>query len=266
LGARLEAAGSIPEVPGKPHAGATSLVGSSNLISPEGTLNMATLRAEGAKAKALSHRKFQEEVDHIIMRLICVRGLVPNVIDSPEWKELMLKLNGIYKPTSGDVFRDQHIPKEAAFVRNRQIEILKKEENLTLTFDGTTIRKPESFYTAHATTPLRATYFLDGHGGTGEHHNTEWIVDKLLKVCRPHECPCENVKIILQTITSIGAEKWAATVSDSTNVTKVARRETSQVVKTMLDLRDSVHHIQLTIKDVTTLEEFKPVSEIRDKY
>jgi hypothetical protein len=28
----------------------------------------------------------------------------------------------------------------------------------------------------------------------------------------------------------------------------------------MLDLRDSVHHIQLTIKDITALEGFKPVS------
>jgi len=182
LGARLETPGSSPIIPGQTHAGATFLVGSSNLISPEGTFNMATLRAEGAKVKAQSHKKFHEEIDHIIMQLICVQGLVPNVIDSPEWKELMMKLNGIYKPTSGDVFRDQHIPKEAAFIRNRQIEILKKEENLTLTFDGTTIRKQESFYTAHATMPTRDTYFLDGHEGTGERHNTDWVIDKLLKV------------------------------------------------------------------------------------
>ena len=87
------------------------------------------------------------------MWLICVQGLVPNLVDSPEWKELMQKLNGIYKPTSGDTFCDGYIPKEAAFVRNSQINLLKKEENLTLTFDGTTIRRQESFYTAHATTP-----------------------------------------------------------------------------------------------------------------
>ena len=63
-----------------------------------------------------------------------------------------------------------------------------------------------------------------------------------------------------ETISTVGEEKWAATVSDSTNVTKAARRETCAVVETMLDLRDCVHHIQLTIKDITTLEEFKPVS------
>jgi hypothetical protein len=96
------------------------------------------------------------------MRLICVRGLVPNVLDSPEWKELMNKLNGTYKPSSSDAFRDSFIPQEAVFVQNKQIELLKAEEDLTLTFDGTTIRSNESFYTAHATTPSRRSYFLDG--------------------------------------------------------------------------------------------------------
>lgn len=67
------------------------------------------------------------------------------------------------------------------FATARSISL--KRGNLTLTFDGTTIRKQESFYTAHATTPAQDTYFLDGHQGTGKHHNAEWIMDKLLKVC-----------------------------------------------------------------------------------
>ena len=156
---------------------------SRGLITSQGTLNLTAFRAEGSKSKASSHKNFQQEVDHIIMRLICVQGLVPNLVDSPEWKELMQKLNGIYKHTSDDTFCDGYIPKEAAFVRNSQINLLKKEENLTLTFDGTTIRRQESFYTAHATTPARETYFLNGHQGMGKHHNADWIMDKLLKVC-----------------------------------------------------------------------------------
>ena len=58
-------------------------------------------------------------------------------------------------------------------------------------------------------------------------------------------------------IDSIGRDKWVAAVSDSTNVTKAARRTTVQVVQTMLDLRDCVHHIQNTIKDITKLEDFE---------
>ncbi|PPQ80645.1 hypothetical protein CVT25_001653 [Psilocybe cyanescens] len=170
-------------------------VSSNSLITTQGTLNLTTLQAEGAKSRADSHKKFQQQVDHIIVRLICVRGLVPNLIDSPEWKELMHKLNGIYKPISGDTFRDSYIPKEAAFhMRLPQHKIL-------ISSTGT------------------------------------------------------------KTISSVGEERWAAAVSDSTNVTKAAHRQTTDVVKTILDLRDSVHYIQLTIKDSTTLDEFEPSLE-----
>ena len=116
------------------------------------------------------------------MWLICVCGLVPNVLDSPEWKELMNKLNGMYKPSSSDAFCDTFIPQEAVFVQSKQIELLKAEEDLTLTFDGTSIRSNESFYTAHATTPSRRSFFLDGHEGNGELHDRKWITDNLMKV------------------------------------------------------------------------------------
>jgi hypothetical protein len=78
------------------------------------------------------------------MRLICVRGLIPNLLDQPEWKELMHLLNGDYTPTSGDTFADKHIPHEANFVRKKQIEILRDTNNLTLTFDGNTTQKPHT--------------------------------------------------------------------------------------------------------------------------
>jgi len=58
------------------------------------------------------------------MRLICVQGLIPNIIDSLEWKELMNKLNGVYKPSSSDSFHNVFIPQEAVFVQSKQIELL----------------------------------------------------------------------------------------------------------------------------------------------
>lgn len=59
---------------------------------------------------------------------------------------------------------------------------------------------------------------------------------------------------------SIGPEKWAATVSDSTNVTKTAHCEVSATVLTMLDLCNVIHHFQLTIKDISLLSDFTTVS------
>lgn len=101
------------------------------------------------------------------MQLICVCGLVPNILDSPKWKELMQKLNGMYKPSGSDLFHGTFIPQEAVFIQSKQIELLKAEKNLTLTFNGTTIRINDSFYTVHATTPSQQSFLLDGYEGGG---------------------------------------------------------------------------------------------------
>jgi hypothetical protein len=82
------------------------------------------------------------------MRLICVRGLVPNVIDSSEWKELMGLLNDVYHPTSADTLADKHIPREAVFVRQQQIE-----KSTTSRFHlmglGLDDKIPSTLYTQH---------------------------------------------------------------------------------------------------------------------
>ncbi|KAF9521628.1 hypothetical protein CPB83DRAFT_900472 [Crepidotus variabilis] len=185
-------------------------------VAHDGKLRLEPLKVAGAKKKEEQRKVLNQKVNHIIMRLICVRGLVPNVIDCPEWEELVQTLNPSYKWTKSDSFCEEIIPLEAAFVRQEQIHLLQQELNLTL------------------------TYFLDGHEGKNESHNAEWIKTKMLK-----------------TIDSVGRDRWAATVSDNTNVTKAARTETSAVVPTLLDLWDCVHHIQNTIKDITNDEDFK---------
>jgi len=155
----------------------------SNLITGNGRLNRDVLVASGQKVKEERGKRFNVEVNHALVQLICVCGLVPNILDSPQWEHFVTTLGGgRYKRAGSDEFRNKFIPQEAVYVRDLQLKLLKSEENLTLTFDGTTIRKPQSFYTAHATTPSRQSFFLDGHEGSGEHHNTEWIMDKLLTV------------------------------------------------------------------------------------
>ncbi|KAG0700235.1 ribonuclease H-like domain-containing protein, partial [Suillus ampliporus] len=231
LGAKLDEAAGVKE-PSEPSSAKQQKVQSG--------LDIGTLRETGKKAKEEQHKLYQSKVDHIIMRLICVRGLVPNVIDSLEWKELMNVLNPIYHPTSGDIFADKHIPREAVYVRTQQINTLRSINNLTLTFDGNTTHKPHSIYTVHATTPLCETYFLDAHEGSDERHTADWIENKLLK-----------------TICSIGENNWGATCSDSTNVTKAGRRQVVETIPIMLDLCDAVHHLHNTIGDINKLPAFK---------
>jgi hypothetical protein len=162
---------------------ASSSLPSGGLVTSNGKLNRNILVASGAKVKEERRKRFNLEVNHALVQLICVCGLVPNILDSPQWENFVTTLGGgQYKRTGSDEFRNKFIPQEAVYVRDLQLNLLKLEENLTLTFDGTTIRKPASFYTAHATTPSRESYFLDGHEGSGEHHDTVWIMDKLLAV------------------------------------------------------------------------------------
>jgi hypothetical protein len=147
---------------------------------------------EGGKAKKKEEReRTQQLADHIIMQLLCVRGMVPNILDSPEWKELMHILNPYYNPTSADTFSYKIIPKEAAFVRKEQLKILHESENITITFDGNSTRR-DSIYFVHATTDQNS-YFVEGHIGSDAHHTTKWITDRLLTVNASssdhHDCP-----------------------------------------------------------------------------
>jgi hypothetical protein len=179
LGATLEAAAETESSAIGAPSGNTS---KRQKMDGQSTLNVNQIREAGKQKKAELHELWQNKVDHVIMRLVCVRGLVPHILDTDEWKELVHLLNPVYHPTSSSTFEDKIIPKEAAFVRQKQLEILRNSENLVLTFDGTSIRNPASFYTAHASTPDRRSFFLDAHVGSDERHTAEWISQNLIKV------------------------------------------------------------------------------------
>lgn len=146
------------------------------------SLDIIPFHQAGKRKDEEARKLFQQEVDHIILRLICTHGVVPTLVDSPEWKELMAKLSARYHPTSSTTFVNNYIPKEAVAVRQQQLTELKKHSNPTLTFDGTSTRKPQSLYTVHATTPTRETYFLDGYEDSISRHTVDWIKEKLFKV------------------------------------------------------------------------------------
>ncbi|KAK2459404.1 hypothetical protein APHAL10511_008580, partial [Amanita phalloides] len=93
-------------------------------LKGQAMLDVPQLKDTSRKNKEESKKAFQMKVNHIIMHLICIRGLIPNVIDSPEWKELMEILNPSYHPTSSSMFSHDIIPKEAAYVHSKQIELL----------------------------------------------------------------------------------------------------------------------------------------------
>lgn len=149
-------------------------------VSDGGTLDSYVAVGNRTKRKA-DQEAMQAQADHVIMRLICVRGLVPNILDSSEWKELMKALNPAYTPTPSYKFTQEYIPKEASFVRAKQLEELRTKNNITITFDGTNTRR-DSMYFVHATTEEREHMFVQNHMGTGVHHNVPWVSAKVGEV------------------------------------------------------------------------------------
>lgn len=195
LGARLSRDGSID-----PGASSSGTVSGSQAASELGTAVRNDSRPATKKSKvsdggtldsyvAVGNRMkrkeekaaMQAQADHAIMRLICVRGLVPNILDTPEWKELMKALNPAYGPTPSHKFTQDLIPKEASFVRAKQLEELRAQNNITITFDGTNTRR-DSMYLVHATTEERKHVFLKGHLGSGVHHDVQWVTTKVNEV------------------------------------------------------------------------------------
>jgi hypothetical protein len=180
LGAKLEQASMASPSTSSQHSQSTG--------APESDTGKSKTRKLPVPSKleldftAMGNKTMQEKVNHSIMKLICVNGLVPNILDSDNWAELMTVLNHRYKVTHADDFTRTIIPNEAAHVRKLALARLRKEQNLTLTFDGNSTRQSDSVYFVHVTTKDRESYFLNGYEGSEERHTAEWVKDKIIKV------------------------------------------------------------------------------------
>ena len=131
-------------------------------------------------------QQLNEKVNFIIVKLICVNGLVPRILDSEEWEELMNALNPKYKVTGSDKFERQYIPNEAQHVRKRVLEILHGSKNLTLSFNGNTTQKQQSVYSMHVSKRAGEgetdSYFVKGIQHSDLHHDADWVADRISEV------------------------------------------------------------------------------------
>jgi hypothetical protein len=136
--------------------------------------------------EALSRKAKINEITKIldldVLKFVCVSGILLRVVDLPQWRTLWVHANPLYTPASATKLADVQIPQEVSFVRNQQLEILKQEKNLTLTFDGNTTCLPESVYTIHIITPDHQVYFFEGNEASNKSHTSEHLYDVMKKV------------------------------------------------------------------------------------
>jgi hypothetical protein len=131
-------------------------------------------------------------------------------------------------------------------VNQLQREVLKKEYDLTINFDGGGTRRRESFYTVHVTTSNRRKFAWIYTLVRMNHILQSGLPGMLLfySICLPSDIDCAN----LNHIQAIGEGHLSGVVSDSTGNTKKDRRERCKLLPTIINLPDPVHHTNLTSK------------------
>ncbi|KAK0207382.1 hypothetical protein IW262DRAFT_1302855 [Armillaria fumosa] len=200
---------------------------------------LSTLLSSSAKPKlSTGCKQFQLKIDFCVMKLICVCGLVPNLLDTDEWKEFMAVTNLRYKWTPSDRFERKYILQESWQVHDKVKEILKQEQNLMLTFDENSTWKPQSVYTMHITTKDFMSYFYGGYEGSDEHHMAEW------------------------GIRDIGEDNFSGLCSDSMGNAKKGKSLTKEIIMAIITLPDCCHHLHNTIKEIPKLPEFQKMMKL----
>ncbi|KAK0431439.1 ribonuclease H-like domain-containing protein [Armillaria borealis] len=243
LGAQLETAAAAEDSTAQSPTPRTTSASLPSLTKPnQSASNQPKLSLDFTNT---GREQLQLKIDFCIMKLICVCGLVPNLLDTDEWKEFMAITNSKYKWTPSDTFERKYIPQEAQRVRDKVKGILKKERNLTLTFDGNSTRKLQSVYTTHITTKDCTSYFYGGYEGSDEHHTAEWVRD-----------------IILDVVREIGEDNFSGLCSDSTGNTKKGKSLAKETLIAILMLPDCCHHLHNTIKEISKLPEFQNMMKL----
>ncbi|EIW74896.1 hypothetical protein CONPUDRAFT_159670 [Coniophora puteana RWD-64-598 SS2] len=216
----------------------------STLTSTSSKLRQSSIAPVAKKARI---EQLTRQLDADIVHFICVAGIAPAKVGLDQWKAILAHAAPEYTPASPSKLEQYQIPAEASLIRTKQLEELRQSSNLCITFDGQTIRRPQSVYTVHIITPARAVYFFKGHEASDESHTAMHLFQMLDEI-----------------ITHVGPSRFAGICSDNTGNTRVARRKIQEKFPWIINIPDSCHHINLLIQDICRLEVFaEEISVIR---
>ena len=206
-------------------------------------------------------------VNKAALDFICANSLPPTLVDTKTWKALITSLDSAVRMYSSSKLVGVAIPARAIELNAKSKKILKKDENLTVTCDGCTIRSVQSIYTVHATRPGpgRESYLLAGDEASGHSHTSEHVKEVILKVhvqiyihkgliCSPLDSE--------QTMKSIGLTKFSALSTDSTSSMKVACDLIAEECPYLLILPDICHLLNNMVKDIVKLDYFSEVTHL----
>ena len=108
--------------------------------------------------------------------------MAPEIVDSMEWKHGIDIIDTTVSMYSSSSFAHTYILAEALHVTREAIKELLKIKNLTISYDGGTMKAVESIYTIHVTTPHCHSYLIEGSEKSGISHTGPQIAKELFKV------------------------------------------------------------------------------------
>lgn len=121
-------------------------------------------------------------IDLAVVKYICVSRTPPLAVDLPEWKGIFAIQTPSYHPASRTTLMDNHIMSEQEHVRGLNINFLKNQERVSISFDGGTLRSGASVYTVHATPEGGDPILLIGRDATGFSHTGPYIASVVEEV------------------------------------------------------------------------------------
>ncbi|KIM38034.1 hypothetical protein M413DRAFT_76363 [Hebeloma cylindrosporum] len=184
-------------------------------------------------------RKTHRAMNLAIVKLFCIARLPPTIADLDVWKDMLKIALPSYVPASRTLLMDDHIMSEQERVRKLQLDHLRTQRHVSISFDGGALRNGESLYTVHATTVARDVMLLEGQDGTRESHTGVWIAE-----------------LVMRSIDENGKERIGSVSSDNTGNTRVAREIICSQLPHVLNLPDPAHHLNNTWKDIASLPYF----------
>ncbi|KAG8794170.1 hypothetical protein FRC12_000350 [Ceratobasidium sp. 428] len=178
--------------------------------------------------------------EDLLIRCICCNFLAPTIIDSPSFRDYVAHLDPKTKLANSSTYV-KLINAEAEAALDASVQELAQQTNLTISFDGATIRGSQSIYTVHVTSPeTRQAHLIEANEASGEAHTATHIKSMLLKVFE-----------------LIPATHFSGISSDNTGNTRLARELLAQDHPHIIILPDPCHHMHNCAKEICILDYFK---------
>jgi hypothetical protein len=133
-------------------------------------------------ARQGGRKAVKDRADFALLLFLCCNCLPPCVVDSQQFKNLVKALHPWYKAPHSSTIADNLVPTEATRVRGLQIAYLKTCRDLTISFDGGKIRRPQSVYTVNVTTPDRRSFLVEGDDTSNLSHIGKYNAELLEEV------------------------------------------------------------------------------------